>query len=213
MEIERDPNTIPGYWIHNTNNLNVIGYADTFDSNAVPSRVAPIFLLSDRDSVLAPPFRLLGDLVIKKDDGLDPGTFPYSHFKTNFLDRSATRLRESLQAIPNGMLWVDELLDTHYGPQEEENRKLRDLAMTKLRKSYDLIKSGKFEDALRESRWAAAADESSLMAVVLQAAVYKIRGSRESNGAIELLKRRSMSRTDHAFFDEAVEEIVKSFQK
>ncbi len=191
--------------------LEVIGYSDVIDKTSVPRRVAPIFAdyeWSDcinpsigNSQVLFPPFKLIDNLVIG-------GTVaPLDDFK-KFVGERATSINPNLPAVPQGMLWVDEGLNVHYGPQDEENNFLYEQAAEKVKQGLIAFKARNLEEVLNCARWACAANQRSLKPIVLEAAVYKIR---EDTPAFEFMKKQLIGIPDRHYFDEEVNLLVDKY--
>ncbi len=191
--------------------LKVIGYSDVIDKTSVPRRVAPIFAdyeWSDcinpsigNSQVLFPPFKLIDNLVIG-------GTVaPLEDFK-EFVGERVTSINPNLPAVLQGMLWVDEGLNVHYGPQDEENNFLYEQAAKKVKQGLISFKSGKLEDALQCARWACAANQKSLKPIVLEAAIYQIQ---KNKAGVDLMQNLLNGVTDRHYFNEEVNSLVEQY--
>jgi hypothetical protein len=192
--------------------LSVIGYADVINKTSVPRRVAPIFAnwewsncvlpALESSQCLFPPFRLVDDLVI---GGI---IAPLSDFK-EFIGEKVTSIVPKLPAVPQGMLWIDEKLGVHYGPQNIENNKLYELAAEKVKQGLNAFKSGNLEEALKCARWACAANQKSLKPIALEAAIYKIQ---ENEPGFNLMKTNMLEGvTDAHYFNDEVDSLVKQY--
>jgi hypothetical protein len=189
--------------IYFVDELKVVGFADFIGKTTVPRRVAPIFQFNkEAHDCIFPPFRLIDELVVGGNLGSE------ADFIEMVEERNATRLPVPIDAQKSGMLWVDENLEVHYGIQEQENKILNDLAGKRLLLGYQAFELGDYETALSCARWASAANQRSLNALVLEAAVYHI-GVNKSG--LKLMKQMAADVPDGYFFDEEVSRLVRLY--
>lgn len=191
----------------NTDGLIVIGYNDVIKKTEVPRRVSPVFKFNYinakyADKCLFPPFRLVDNLIIG-------GTIePESDFEEMVQTETATKLSKSFPAIPQGMLWVDENLAIHYGNQKEENDKLKEQAYLKLKSGIEVFYKKDLEGALKCAMWASAANQQSLKALALQAAVYK---TNENGAGLKLIKQMAENVPEGLFLDDEVNLFLEKY--
>ena len=188
--------------IHETKNLEIVAYADVLHKPTVIHRVAPIFSISTDTTYLIPPFRLIDNLVI------DGKVIPTTEFERH-IKNQVTLIDPKLQAIPKGMLWIDEGLKVHYGQQDEENNKLYEQAAEKVKQGLKALSSGNLEEAIKCARWASAANQESLKPLVLEAAVYKIQ---KSEPGFNLMRKMLEGVPDAHYFDEEVDSLIKQYE-
>lgn len=192
--------------------LQVIGYADAFDATTVPRRVAPIFAFrANAQHCLFPPFRIAGPYVCG-------GTVaPATDFQQMLAEHRATKLQTPLAAQPSGLLWVNDRLAVHYGPYDVENKSLRARADERIEDAKANLKKQALDAALRDVRWASAANEDSLHAIALEAVI--LRGIAESQGwtdervenSIAVLKDQAWLVPDGSRFLDEVNHLVREF--
>ncbi|KKK97196.1 hypothetical protein LCGC14_2655160, partial [marine sediment metagenome] len=161
--------------------LEVVGYADVLRPGTIPRRVAPIFryrvaagMPMDQARYVFPPFRLVDEFVINGTVGIE------SDLDTAVTDIRATRLDQPILAQPSSVLWIDENLDSHYGPQKEINANLQRQAMKKYRQAKEAFQQGQYEKARQLARWAFAADQRCWLALALQAAMRQLEGDEQA---------------------------------
>lgn len=203
--MESDP------YIFSVEQLEVVGYADAFDTLTVPRRVPAIFSVkSQTDRCVFPPYRLSGPWVI---DGALTST---SYLSEMIAQRRATPLPAPREAEPDALLWIDDGLHAHYGPKDQENEILLKAAELRVRNAEAKFRQGDYETALADARWASAAAEESLYAIVLEAAslsrLLALRGESESqiDTAITLLRDQAVGLPDSWRFDSELEQIRRA---
>ena len=187
--------------VYYIDNLEVVGFADFIVNTSVPRRVAPIFKFKNDDrGFVFPPFRLIDELILGGKLGSE------ADFVGLIEERNATKLLEPIDAQRSGMLWIDENLEVHYGIQEQQNKILIDLAVKRLLVGYRAFELGDFQTALSCARWASAANQRSLNALVLEAAIYRIS---DNESGLKLIKQMSTDVPDGNFFNEDVRRLVR----
>ena len=191
-----DPHVIP------LERLEIVGYADAFDALTVPRRVPPVFRFTDqKESCVFPPYRLVGRWV------LDGAVAPMTDFEEMVARRRATLLSTPLKAEPDAVLWIDEGLNTHYGPQDRENDTLRSEALLQVKLAEVKYRQGDYSTALKHARWASAAAEDSLYAILVEAAclscLLRAKGSSddEIDAAVSVLRDQAQGLPDAWRFD------------
>ena len=199
-----DPHVIP------VERLEIVGYADAFDALTVPRRVPPVFRFTDqKESCVFPPYRLVGRWV------LDGAVAPLTDFQEMVAQRRATPLSTPLRAEPDAVLWIDEHLNTHYGPKDRENDGLRSQALYRVQLAEVKYRQGDYAIALQHARWASAADEASLYAILVEAAcmVHLLRTESSSDdkidAAVRVLCDQAKGLPDAWRFEEELERLVK----
>ncbi len=202
--MSHDPLVIP------VERLEIVGYADAFDAITVPRRVPPVFRFTDqRESCVFPPYRLVGRWV------LDGAVAPITDFEEMTAQRRATLLSTPLRAEPDAVLWVDEGLKTHYGPRDRENNALRSEALVRVKTAEVKYRQGDYSAALQHARWASAAAEDSLYAILMEAAsltrLWRTKGSSDDDidAAVSVLRDQAQGLPDAWRFPVELEKLLE----
>ncbi len=199
-----DPLVIP------VERLEIVGYADAFDAITVPRRVPPVFRFTDlRESCVFPPYRLVSRWV------LDGAVAPLTDFQGMVAQRRATTLSTPLKAEPDAVLWIDEHLNVHYGPKDRENDALRSKALLQVKLAEVEYLQSNYSTALQHARWASAAAEDSLYAILMEAASLKrhlrSKGSSEDeiDAAVSVLRDQAQDLPDAWRFDQELQKLLE----
>ncbi|MCK4624977.1 MAG: hypothetical protein KAV00_06685 [Phycisphaerae bacterium] len=199
-----DPHVIP------VERLEIVGYADAFDALTVPRRVPPVFRFTDqKETCVFPPYRLVGRWV------LDGAVAPLTDFEEMTARRRATPFPTPLRAEPDAVLWIDEDLNTHYGPKDRENDALRSKALLRVQLAEVKYRQGDYSTALQHARWASAAAEDSLYAILVEAASLKCllrtKGSSddEIDAAVSVLRDQAQGLPDAWRFDQELQKLLE----
>jgi len=182
--------------------LEIIGYADVLPPDTPPRKVAPIFRYkAESDRFLFPPFRLIDDQVVN-------GTVGTRHDLDRLVaNAQATPLPDPIPTCPSGVLWIDENLAPHYGPQRDMLAELRNLAREKYRAAKNAFANAQYDAAQHLARHAFAADERLWLALALQAAVDRLR---QDHDGVVALKTIAADLVDPEDFDQEVEHLAHS---
>ena len=177
--------------VHQLVDLEVIGFANELLPSLVPAILPPVFrYVSDRDRVLVPPFSLSGGYVV------EPAEISTLEL-TRYVDsREITLLESPFLAKPNHELWADTELRLHYEPRTQSRASLAAIDRESLAKAKSAFHRAEFENAEKLAGIAFCANERSWEALVVKAAIFRMRGEHADVDVMTELAQRLISRDE-----------------
>lgn len=155
--------------------LEIIGYADRLPPEALPRLVTPVFEhKTNKDRILLPPFRLDANFVY--GGAWDDKSRWQSLTKTG----NMTELSETIPAKSDYQLWIDEDNQAKYERRSAAHRNLETIATERVAEAQEALARWELGTAERLAAVAFNADDRSIEALLVKAAVRELQGEPRS---------------------------------
>lgn len=189
----------------NLDDLEIVGYANVLKETMLPSVVPPVFRLkTDVQRAFVPPYSFNAGFLCNATEVPQPELLELRDAG------EITLFDEAFPAIANLELWIDQSFREHYEPRDEAQEKLRGIAGEAIKQAENALRRGDFQHAERLCGIAISADDRSVDALAIKAAIHRLDGNQQGEGLMAELASPFLKKTN---FDRLVNDYCNSVSR